>query len=407
MISLNKLQANIWFLGLLFYPLTFFMYKFDAFNLSFFKILVIISTLIHLYSQCVLKKIYLNKYIIIFGVIFLFSLIINSTDTRIILNSVSYLFILVFSIIGMSVLRKVELETVSKNFKKVIIIWFFLLLLGFVQLLLSYFGFDFSWESIGEPSLENKGDFLGRFLIRPASLYGEPREFSAHILLVYFLYCYICKKRKVNIIHLIIFTFLGIATQSSTFIIVFLFSVLAILRVSFFKILFAAVFLFFSFDFLLSILKVAIPRLMINEQFSIDLINTPAFAEQAGDLSFFIYIYYTDLFQFLIGNGMGMSNTVIATITNYFIDTKTEFDFINSRWLFYTLLIDFGLIGIIYFIHLVKKNLPNEVSFLTLSLLSIITSLFTGSYLFVFVIIILNSLSGSNEYLKLNQMLEK
>ena len=406
MISLNKLQANIWFLGVLFYPLTFFMYRFDAFNLSFFKILVIISALIHLYSQCVLKKISLNKYIIIFGVIFLFSLTINSTDTRIILNSVSYLFILVFSIIGISVLRKVELETVSKKFKKVIIIWFFLLLLGFVQLVLSYFGFDFSWESIGEPSLENKGYFLGRFLIRPASLYGEPREFSAHILLVYFLYSYICKKRKVNIIHLIIFTFLGIATQSSTFIIVFIFSVLCILRVSFFKILFA-VFLFFSFDFLLSILQVAIPRLMINEQFSIDLINTPAFAEQAGDLSFFNYIYYTDFFQLLIGNGMGMSNTVIATITNEFIYTKTEFDFINSRWLFYTLLIDFGLIGIIYFIHLVKKYLPNEVSFLTLSLFSIITSLFTGSYIFVFVIIILNSLSGSNEYLKLNQMLKK
>lgn len=383
------------------------MYKFDAFNISFFKILVIILTLFHLYTQFVFNKLYVNKFIIIFGLIFSLSLIINPIDSRVLLNSLSYLFILLFSIIGISVLKKVKLETVANNFKKVIAIWFFLLLLGFLQLLLSYFGIDVSWESIGEPSLENKGDFLGRFLMRPASLYGEPREFSAHIILVYFLYCYMCKKGKVNMFHLFIFLFLGISTQSSTFFIVLLFSVLFIFRVSFFKILSAVIFLFFSFDFLLSILQVAIPRLMINEEFSIDLINTPAFAEQAGDLSFFIYFSYVDIFHFLFGNGMGMNNSVIAAVTNSFIDIKTEFSFINSRWLFYTLLTDFGLIGIFYFMYLVKKNLPNEKSFLTLSLLSIITSLFTGSFLFVFLIIIFNILSGSNEYLNFYQMQKK
>ena len=82
---------------------------------------------------------------------------------------------------------------------------------------------------------------------------------------------------------------------------------------------------------------------------------------------FFVYVIYSDLIQFLFGNGIGMSNSVIATFTDIFIYTKSEFDFINSRWLFYTLLIDFGLIGLIYFTYLIIKHIPRDKSFLTLS----------------------------------------
>ena len=399
--SLNKLQLNIWFLGFFFYPLTFFMFKLQSFDISFFKIFVIILIPFQLYTQLVSQKIFLNKYILILFFLVLLSLIINPFEIRIILNSISYFFVLVFAVMGLSILSKSESGLVLKLFKKVITIWFYLIFLGFVQLILSYFGFDLSWESIGEPSPENKGYFLGRFLIRPASLFGEPRRFSAHIILVSFLYFYICKI-KVNKLLLLMFIFLGISTQSSTFILVTFFSLFIFFRISLFKMLLALVLLFISSTYIISTLKLLAPRLMLSQEFSIDLLNTPAYAEQAGDFSFFVYVIYSDLIQFLFGNGIGMSNSVIATFTDIFINTKSEFDLINSRWLFYTLLIDFGLIGLIYFTYLIKKHIPRDKSFLTLSLLSIVTSLFTGSFIFIFIILILNIINKNIEKKILN-----
>ena len=377
------------------------MFKLQSFDISFFKIFVIILIPFQLYTQLVSQKIFLNKYILILFFLVLLSLIINPFEIRIILNSISYFFVLVFAVMGLSILSKSESGLVLKLFKKVITIWFYLIFLGFVQLILSYFGFDLSWESIGEPSPENKGNFLGRLLIRPASLFGEPRRFSAHIILVSFLYFYICKI-KVNKLLLLMFIFLGISTQSSTFILVTFSSLFIFFRISLFKMLLALVLLFISSTYIISTLKLLAPRLMLGQEFSIDLLNTPAYAEQAGDFSFFVYVIYSDLIQFLFGNGIGMSNSVIATFTDIFIYTKSEFDFINSRWLFYTLLIDFGLIGLIYFTYLIIKHIPRDKSFLTLSLLSIVTCLFTGSFIFIFIILILNIINKNIEKKKLN-----
>jgi hypothetical protein len=312
-----------------------------------------------------------------------------------VLNSVSYFFILVFAVLGLSILSKEDSNYVIKLLKAVVTFWFYLLFLGFMQLILSCFGIDLSWESIGEPSPENKGDFLGRLLIRPSSVFGEPRRFSAHIILVCFLYYYICKK-KTKSAMVLLFIFLGISTQSSTFILVLLFSLLVFFRVSLFKMLLAIVILVFSSNLIMSTLKVLAPRLMLDQEFSIDLLNTPAYAEQAGDFSFFVYVIYSDIYQFIFGNGVGMSNSIIALYTENYIDTKSEFDFINSRWLFYTLLIDFGFIGLVYFIYLIKKHIPRDSSFLTLSLLSIVTSLFTGSFIFIFIMIVLNVVSKNS-----------
>lgn len=372
------------------------MLKLESFDISFFKIVVIILTTIRICTQLIdLRKIVVSRYLIIFGLLVFFSLIINPFQIRIVLNSVSYFFILVFAVLGLSILSKEDSNYVIKLLKAVVTFWFYLLFLGFMQLILSCFGIDLSWESIGEPSPENKGDFLGRLLIRPSSVFGEPRRFSAHIILVCFLYYYICKK-KTKSAMVLLFIFLGISTQSSTFILVLLFSLLVFFRVSLFKMLLAIVILVFSSNLIMSTLKVLAPRLMLDQEFSIDLLNTPAYAEQAGDFSFFVYVIYSDIYQFIFGNGVGMSNSIIALYTENYIDTKSEFDFINSRWLFYTLLIDFGFIGLVYFIYLIKKHIPRDSSFLTLSLLSIVTSLFTGSFIFIFIMIVLNVVSKNS-----------
>ena len=400
--NLYKTQLNIWFLGFFFYPLVFFTFKLQSFDINFFKIIFIVLMSFQLIVLQKSQKIRLNKYIFILLALISLSLIINPFDVRIIMNSLSYFFVIIFAVIGVFIFQKVESEQILKLFKKVITIWFYLILLGFIQLLFSYFGIDVSYESIGEPSPENKGVFMSKFLIRPASVFGEPRRFSAHILLISFLYFYICKKNKTNIKILLILIFLGISTQSSTFFLVLIFSLLIFFRVSLFKMLSALILLFLSSTFIISTLKLLVPRLMLDQEFSIDLLNTPAYSEQAGDFSFFPYVIYSDLTQFLFGNGIGTSNSIISTFTDLYIYKKSDYTFINSRWLFYTLLIDFGLIGLIYFTYLMKKYMPQDKSFMTLSLLSIVTSLFTGSYIFIFIIIILNFINKNTKKENLN-----
>lgn len=394
MLSLNKLLLNIWFLGLFFYPLTFFTFKLTSFDISFFKIIVIILLPIQLFFKSNSHKIVVNKYLFIVSVLLFVSLIINSSDDRIIFNFISYVFVILFAKMGLSIMSQVKSEKILRLFKKVITIWFYLICLGFIQLLLSYFGVDISYESIGESTIENKGEFIGGFLIRPSSVFGEPRRFSAHILLIVFLYFLLCKK-KINLIIILLFIFLGISTQSSTFFLVMFFSLLIFLRVSLFRMLSTLILLFLGSTFLISILKSLVPRLMLDQEFSIDLLNTPAFSEQAGDFSFFPYIIYSDLTQFLFGNGIGTSNSIIKNFTDIYMYNKSESNYINSRWLFYTLLIDFGLIGLIYFTYLIKKYMPKDKSFVTISLLSIISCLFTGSFIFIFIIIILNFLNNN------------
>ena len=386
--SLSKLQINLWFLGLLFYPLLFFTVKLDNFDISFFKIIAIMVASLYILNQILNNKIVLSKIIIVFMFLTTFSLILNEISARLLLNIVSYLLVIYFAISGNLILKKSSSEEILSRFKKVINIWYIFLLLGFVQLALSYYGIDLAWESIGEPSPENKGYLFGRNILRPASLYGEPRELSGFVIFIFALHTYIFKNKNISFITLTLFLVLGLTTQSSTFFLVMAFYLLVIFRASFLKILLATIILLIALYFIFPLLQLIIPRLLLIEEFNIDMLNTPLFAEQAGDLSLIFYTINSNILQFLFGNGIGASSSVIASYVNEYMWTKSESTFINSRWLFYTWLIDFGFIGLLFFGYFINKYLPKNKKLKTLSLFALGTSLFTGSLIFIFILII-------------------
>ena len=60
-ISISKISANLWFLGVLFYPLKFFALKTNIFDLSFFKIIVLFLFMIDLFEQSVNRKLIIRK----------------------------------------------------------------------------------------------------------------------------------------------------------------------------------------------------------------------------------------------------------------------------------------------------------------------------------------------------------
>ena len=76
---------------------------------------------------------------------------------------------------------------------------------------------------------------------------------------------------------------LGLTTQSSTFFLVMAFYLLVIFRASFLKILLATIILLIALYFIFPLLQLIIPRLLLVEEFNIDMLNTPLFVEQAGD----------------------------------------------------------------------------------------------------------------------------
>ena len=343
---------------------------------------------LYILNQILNSKIVLSKIIIVFMFLTTFSLFINEISARLLLNIVSYLLIIYFAISGNSILKKSSSEEILSRFKKVINIWYIFLFLGFIELTLSYFGIDLSWESIGEFTPENKGYLFGKLILRPASLYGEPRYLSAFVIFIFSLYTYIYKNQNISFLKLTLFLVLGLTTQSSTFFLVMIFYLLVTFRASFLKILFAIIMLLITLYYLFPFLQLIIPRLLLVEEFNIDMLNTPLFAEQAGDFSFIFYTLNSNILQFLFGNGIGASSSVIASYVNEYMWTKSEFTIINSRWLFYTWLIDFGFIGLLFFGYFINKYLPKNNKLKTLSLFALGTSLFTGSFIFIFILII-------------------
>lgn len=389
---MKRFRLRLWFLGLFFYPLLFFTVKFIDFDISFFKLLAITSFLLHCITSIVNTKISVHKLYIIFFVLTILSVLINDISSRLLLNILSYFVVLSFAITGVALFKDSDFSDIKKYFSIVVKGWYILLYLGLIQLILSFFGVDMSWESIGEPSPENKGYFLGRYLLRPASVFGEPRDFSAFVVFIPCLHAFINKGREIKLSHLIFFVFLGLSSQSTTFFLVMIFYLFVKYRSSLIKIFAFSSLFSLLFSFLLPYLKELIPRLYFVESFSLDMLNTPLFAEQAGDLSLIFYIIHSNIVQLVLGNGIGTSSYIISLFTDTYMFTKSEYMYINSRWLFYTWLVDFGFMALVLVGVYIKNNLPKHRVLKSLSLFSLGTSLFTGSLIFVFVLLILKRL---------------
>ena len=96
----------------------------------------------------------------------------------------------------------------------------------------------------------------------------------------------------------------------------------------------------------------------------------------------------------LFGNGLGSSSAVILSIVNetFLLDIKS----INSRFLFYTLIVDIGVLGIFIFYKIIKLFISginyklNKIEKFVI-MLFIIGSIFSSSYLFLLIILFIVS----------------
>ena len=276
-------------------------------------------------------------------------------------------------------------------------IWYLMIFYSIIQFLLFYFGINLSFENINEYAPENQGEIFGINSLRPNSFFGEPRDLACLIIPFTFLYKY-SRNMKLTLLDWLFIIFVGLLTQSSTFFIVLLFSIIYLLiRKSIFAILLIGLlFVFFIIPYLGFLLEF-VPRLV---DFSkLNVIEADSFDRelvgQLGDLSFINYILYNiytidGILNLLFGNGLGSSSAVILDVVNetFLLDIKS----INSRFLFYTLIVDIGVFGILILYKIIKLFISgiyyklNQIEKLTI-MMFIIGSMFSSSYLFLFIII--------------------
>ena len=175
------------------------------------------------------------------------------------------------------------------DFRFIVKTWFFLLLLSIPQVILFLFGINLSFENLTEYAPENQGIIFGLNLLRPNSLFGEPRSIAVMLIPVYFLFRYINQK-KVNYLDWFLILLIGTLTQSSSFFIVLLISISLI----FFSRSYVKTFFFIGLILLFIIpnfeaISLFVPR--IQNFFSSELFLPESFnmelAGQLGDLSFF------------------------------------------------------------------------------------------------------------------------
>ena len=302
------------------------------------------------------------------------------------MNCLSYAFIVYFALKGVKLLNQLPSELVFQKAKQILRLWMLLIFLGYVQLFLSAFGYNFSWESIGEKSIENVGIIFGKLILRPNSLFGEPRSFSSLLIFVGYTYNVLLNKSP-SIFRLLPYLLLGIFTQSSTYILVLVTSFIFIQKWSVPSIFIVSIVGFLTF-ILLPYLQVIAPRMMNLADFGVSNLQDLRYAEQAGDFSFFVYLREGRMSELLIGNGFGTSSHIIADIVHEYFPKKSDFVLINSRWIFYTLLIDIGILGIFILYCIIIGNMPVNRSGKNVVLLCLAGGLFGNNYLFIFIMII-------------------
>ena len=414
---MNKLNLNILLLAIFFYPLKFFSFKiFGGIELSFFKIFSSLYVLLY-FKNYLFYRTYSNikfqRWTIFFFCFIFFTTFINfafSSDfsLRVFLNIISFVLVFCIFFMGYSHIKKIHTNNDKYYFNYFIRsisliskIWYLMIFYSLIQFILFYFGINLSFENINEYAPENQGEFFGINSLRPNSFFGEPRDLACFIIPIIFFYKYI-RDIKVGLIDWFFIILIGLLTQSSTFFIVLFLSIIYLtLRKSFVIITtISLVFIFlivpnigFIFEF--------IPRLV--DISKLDVIDSDSFDKelvgQLGDLSFINYLTYNfnsldGISTLLFGNGLGSSSAVILSIVNetFLLDIKS----INSRFLFYTLLVDIGVLGIFIFYKIIKLFISginyklNKIEKFVI-MLFIIGSIFSSSYLFLLIILFIIS----------------
>jgi len=431
-LRLNMIERAV-FLLILLAPLKFFTFKISSVSLSISRIiflillpLAIIRVLKNLSHNrpIYLNAIYFNRYSILLFfyafIMYFFSLsFIDSQNfgQRIHLSSLSFfesfflLPILFFILIPST---KSQLKIMKKVF-----IWMkYFVYFGLLQLALDLVGISLSYESFGEPALENRAYLLGFDILRISSFFGEPRDLAALIIPI-FVAESIVKNIKFNILDYLKIIILGLLTVSSSFIASAIAALVAfglfssknfrVFSLSFVILSFSSFLIFANSiqDYVISLF----PRYeIVFEILSSDFIASlaepsPEIVAQISDVSFFSYLFNFEFINLngFLGNGLGSAHFAIKNIALTYFQIENNEILFGSRWIFYTFLLEIGIIGsfliikkIFFIINSSKKYFePENLNINYYSILFFISCLFGSTYFFLYLPLYLSILVKS------------
>jgi hypothetical protein len=287
-------------------------------------------------------------------------------------------------------------------------LWKWAIFLGFLQSIISLVGIFISYESIGEPSLENKATAFGLTFMRASSVFGEPRDLAGLVIPIFFFY-HLIRGTTMSAKDWILLFSIGVLTFSSTFLLAliglligFVFSRLSLKGLPFVCALCGCFFVIFItgiwspfIEWLLS----PIPRFSL----ILDLVSNPSIlatgekidgdiAEQISDLMLVHYILSGEVFSWsgLFGNGLGSSQIFLQEYANFVYGYHVTEKLLGSRFLVFIFLIDFGVIGcfilfsfVSILIRRVAVSCYNQRQFYFYCFGILFSSLFYDGYFFV------------------------
>lgn len=298
--------------------------------------------------------------------------------------------------------------------------FFWLVLFGYVQLILYKAGIIISFENLNEMAPENVSTLLGANILRPNSLFGEPRNLAAFLFPIFFMIkMFNVDNHSTNILFIIFFC-IGILTSSITFLLFivffsfyYLFLVKGTLASAYVKILILLVFTTLGFTSIAFIYQL-FPRILPYVETFTVVGGSTIFGAELRDqaVDFFLVTYLFDIAKMdigilntIFGNGLGSYSYIIDKYyLEYFNFSPLQNDLIyGSRILLFTILVENGLFGLFilfglqYELYKKVKTLNEEMGINRQILKHFTVSLFIGSnlsasYFFILSIIIICAL---------------
>lgn len=421
--NLNFVET-LFFLSFLFIPLKFFTIKISSVSLTFTRIILLILvplSLLHVFNMLkkqrpiLVNSTYFNRYSLLLFFYAFISYLISAYfygnevhGSRIHLGSISFfesffLIPLLFFILVPSVQSQINI------FSKVFKYLRYFIFIAFIQLFLDVIGIPISYETLGEPAPENRSLFMGSSFIRVNSFFGEPRVLSASLIPIYILNK-IHTNTKFKMYDFLIIFIIGFFTFSTSFVQSVIVSMglwslfvsrrFRIFALSFFSLI-TAVYLI-NFDLIRDLVVNLLPRyVIVFDLLSPELIANVAnisteLREQISDISFLGYIFSGEFLNLngILGSGLGSGHFAIDKIAFSYFGLQSDGSLYGSRWLFYTMLLEIGVIGMVLF-YLSLRSIFIRTSrrikaYKLYIIIFFVTALLSSSYFFILLAIYLS-----------------
>lgn len=421
--NLNFVET-LFFLSFLFIPLKLFTIKVSSFSLTFTRIILLVLiplSLIHVFNMLknqrpiLINSTYFNVYILFLFFYAIISYFISAYlysgftyASRIHLSSISFfesffLIPLLFFILVPSVQSQINI------FNKVFKYLKYFIFIAFVQLFLDFVGIPISYETLGEAAPENRSLFMGTNFLRLNSAFGEPRVLAVSLIPIYLLNK-IHTNTKFKMSDFLIIFIVGFLTFSTSFVqsiivSIGLWSLFISRRFRIFALsslsIITVVYLI-NFDLIRELVVTLMPRYVIlfdilSPELIANIANiSPEFKEQISDISFLAYILNGEFLSLngILGNGLGSGHYAIDKIASSYFGLQHSGGLYGSRWLFYTMLLEIGVIGII-FLYLHLRNIYSKTSsrirnYKLYVIIFFVTSLLGSTYFFILLAVYLS-----------------